>query len=723
MRKPFAFDLMCVALLGGLMCVAHRAQAVSCTVPTGPGCATIQAALNQATAGDTISVNAGIYSEKVTFASSGSAGGGYITLQGAAAHGSVLDGTGVAGSNMILIDHRSYVRVVGFEIRDNVNVSDGSGVRILGSGSHIEIRDNKIHDIRGSDAMGITVYGTEATSISNLIIDANEIYDCDPARSEALTLNGNVELFEVTNNLVRDVNNIGIDFIGGETDIQPDPEKVARNGICRGNQVYRARSIYEGGFAGAIYVDGGRDIIIENNITSESDLGLEIGAENAGITTRNIIVRNNLIYRNDKVGIVLGGYEAGVGRVKDSFFLNNTLYDNDTLNEGLGELWIQFAEDNVVRNNIFFGGQDTLLYSENGNIDNQLDYNLWFTTAADPTFVWSGDGYSGFAAFKAGSGQDAHGLYSNPQLADVGAANFHLGAGSPAMNAGDPAFVPAIGETDIDTAPRVSGGRVDIGADEVTCGNGAVEAGETCDDSNQTDCDGCDSNCTLTSVCGNGVRCGAEQCDDGNTAVGDCCGATCLYDGGGALCNDGNLCTNDDSCDGAGLCSGSATPAGVCKAAASGRSSLLLKDSTDNHRDQLTWKWSKGAETTLVDFGIPTSTTAYALCVYDSSASPQPLLVATVPASSARWTPTNKGFRYKDRAAAASGVRAITLKEGEATRSSAALQAKGAALAMPALDLTLPVTVQLRNSAGSCWGASFTAARSNDSAKFSAKSN
>ena len=79
-----------------------------------------------------------------------------------------------------------------------------------------------------------------------------------PAPSEALVLNGNVTGFQVTGNVVRDVNNIGIDMIGGETDIQPNPALVARNGIVRRNVVVAANSNYEGGYAAGIYVDGGR---------------------------------------------------------------------------------------------------------------------------------------------------------------------------------------------------------------------------------------------------------------------------------------------------------------------------------------------------------------------------------------------------------------------------------------------------------------------------------
>jgi hypothetical protein len=46
--------------------------------------------------------------------------------------------------------------------------------------------------------------------------------------------------------------------------------------------------------------------------------------------------------------------------------------------------------------------------------------------------------------------------------------NYHLTANSPCINAGDPAFAPQPGETDLDGHPRVMGGAVDLGADEWT---------------------------------------------------------------------------------------------------------------------------------------------------------------------------------------------------------------------------------------------------------------
>jgi cysteine-rich repeat protein len=705
----------CVVVLA--VAVACSAQAATLVVAESGGDFTaIQAALEVADAGDTVQVRekATPWFEKLVLPRSGNATDGFITLEAFPGESPILDGTGVPGENMILIEGRSWIRVRGFEIRNNLGVSDGSGIRITGSGTHVELTDNEIHDIRGSDAMGITVYGTDSDPISDLLIDGNTIYDCEPARSEALTLNGNVAGWTISDNVVRDVDNIGIDCIGGETDIQPDPAKVCRDGVIRGNTVLRARSIYEGGYAGGIYVDGGRDVVIENNFVGGSDLGIEIGAENGGIVTRNVVVRNNVLAGNEKTCIVFGGFAASAGRVEDSAFTGNTCYRNDTLGDGNGELWIQHAADNVVRNNVFWAtDQNILLSSYGGNTGNSLHHNLWFTDdgAAAAVFIWNGELHQGFDAYRTATGQDAASLFAAPGLVDPDGGDFHLAPTSPAINAGDPAFAPAPGEVDLDGAARVSGPRVDVGADEVTCGDGVTNPGEECDDGNAVDGDGCDSNCTVT-ACGNGVTTPStgEECDDGGTAPGDCCDAGCHVEPPGSACDDGAPCTNADACDGAGTCIGLNQPATGCLA--SGKALLLLKDGAPDTKDLLVWKWRAGADVAAGLLGDPVGgTTSYTLCVYDAGGSPPLALSATAPAAgTCAGRPCWKalgflGFKYADKERSPDGIQKLTIKSGVGGKANVTLKGKGTPLAMPDLPLAQSprVTAQLRAGDGACF--------------------
>jgi hypothetical protein len=424
----------------------------------------IQHALNVAlNPGDTVQVRAGKYFERLSFPASGSAAGS-ILLRNFGTEKVVLSGANLSDGNLVEIADRSYVQLIGFDIANLGGVRDGSGIRITGSGSHIELRNNRIHDIRGTNAMGITVYGTGAAPISDLVIDGNEIYACKAAPSEALTLNGNVNGFQITNNLVRDNNNIGIDMIGGETDIHPT--EVARNGLVRGNTVRNNRSNYGGGFAAGIYVDGGKDIVIENNISTGNDLGIEIGAENAGIVTSGIVVRNNLIYKNQKTGLVFGGFESDRGRVRECFFVSNTLWKNNQLKDGYAELEISFASNNVVAGNIFFAGSEgLLLYSEAGGAANQLDHNVWFGPS-NVDFTWNGTAYDSFTAFQTGAGLEANGRFANPLFVNPKLGDFHLQAGSPALDTGstNPAwFAPQ----DFDGRARPQGPLADAGAFEL----------------------------------------------------------------------------------------------------------------------------------------------------------------------------------------------------------------------------------------------------------------
>jgi cysteine-rich repeat protein len=123
------------------------------------------------------------------------------------------------------------------------------------------------------------------------------------------------------------------------------------------------------------------------------------------------------------------------------------------------------------------------------------------------------------------------------------------------------------------TLPKMCGGNClytgnPIKVGQAVCGNGAVNYGESCDDGNTNDKDGCSSSClkegTVAPTCGNNVVDAGEQCDDGKVLGGDGCSAKCLFEGvssiksicgdgvadnsktnGGEACDDGNIKEGD----------------------------------------------------------------------------------------------------------------------------------------------------------------------------------
>ena len=196
-------------------------------------------------------------------------------------------------------------------------------------------------------------------------------------------------------------------------------------------------------------------------------------------------------------------------------------------------------------------------------------------------------------------------------------------------------------------------------------------------------------------------------CDDGSVCtVNDVCQAgtcagTALPDG--SDCSDGNPCTRPDTCQ-AGLCINEATPAD-CRGAL--KSQLLMKDKGGD-RDKLIWKWGKGESTSQAEFGDPTDTTSYALCVYAGTTASL-VAAAGIPPHPTKWQPVgNLGYQYKDKSGIASGVERVILKGSDNDRSKITVKGKGSNLPLPSLPLTFPVVVQLMDAgSATCWESVF----------------
>jgi len=357
----------------------------------------------------------------------------------------------------------------------------------MGSGSHIELLKNNVHHIEqtfdgrdapghGDNGFGIAVYGTDAKMpITDLIIDGNEVHHLKTGSSESLVVNGNVTNFRITHNVVHDNNNIGIDVIGFER-TAPDPAvDQARDGGVSGNLVYNIHSRGNPAYqneenSDGIYVDGGTRILIEQNVIHDDDFGIELASEHKDRATSYITARNNLIYHCHTAGVSIGGYAPERGHTDHSTVVNNTLYDNDTSGTGSGEFQMQWnMAGNIFANNIVYAGPRCLISTNKSQLDKSqpsvtIDHNLYYCASRAQASTWAGSSatVTGFDKYVESSGNDRHSRFLDPHFVDASAHNFHLRSDSPAIDAGKKDGVP-VGELDLDGAPRVRSGKVDIG--------------------------------------------------------------------------------------------------------------------------------------------------------------------------------------------------------------------------------------------------------------------
>jgi hypothetical protein len=153
---------------------------------------------------------------------------------------------------------------------------------------------------------------------------------------------------------------------------------------------------------------------------------------------------------------------------------------------------------------------------------------------------------------------------------------------------------------------------------------------------------------------------------------------------------------------------GAAPQGGTCRTAL--KSILILKDDTsDDAKDKLIYKWIKGQATDQDDFGMPTGTTNYALCLYAGTT--QTLIAeANVLADSTKWAPiSTKGYKYKDKDGTSDSIQKVILKGGDPDKAKALVKGKGAGLPDPVLgNVPLPVVAELVNSSNNiCFGSTF----------------
>ena len=157
---------------------------------------------------------------------------------------------------------------------------------------------------------------------------------------------------------------------------------------------------------------------------------------------------------------------------------------------------------------------------------------------------------------------------------------------------------------------------------------------------------------------------------------------------------------------------------------------MVLRNGATPPKDLLKWKIARGGQATAADLGDPVggSAVTVGVCLYDASATAQPLLAGTVLGGGTCngkpcWKNVAGGHRYRDKSGSADGVTDVKLRVGKTGELGLVVKGRGDGLALPALGLVTPVRLQLvvgDPGGTACWESSFTSAVKNDAAVFKA---
>ncbi len=223
---------------------------------------TIGHAAAAAQAGSTVHVGAGTYHESVTFGNSGTAsapivfnGHGVAIVDGSTGVPCCTTPSSVTSNGFLCCNTQglfnigaagavNHLTIKGFTVQNYITSSSSDvpvGVLVFGSGTGIKLVDNTVKNIqttagKNGNAYGIGVFGTSATPLS-VTVRGNTVTGCLTGESETTTFNGNVQDFVVSNNVIYDNDNIGMDAIGFEQ-VGPTGFDQAKNGHVFGNLIY-----------------------------------------------------------------------------------------------------------------------------------------------------------------------------------------------------------------------------------------------------------------------------------------------------------------------------------------------------------------------------------------------------------------------------------------------------------------------------------------------------
>jgi hypothetical protein len=167
------------------------------------------------------------------------------------------------------------------------------------------------------------------------------------------------------------------------------------------------------------------NLLVENNtVLNAGSAGIIISAGEStslGIEIDGVLVRNNIIVSNND-GITIRYY----GSVRNVEIVNNTIYNNE--DDGIS-VSAHDVDGITIVNNILHANRGGHISISSSLSDLSISHNLYY----QPESIGSG-------------ATDTSPVFGNPLFVDAGTLDFHLQAGSPAIDAGIDVGLPYSGE-------------------------------------------------------------------------------------------------------------------------------------------------------------------------------------------------------------------------------------------------------------------------------------